>query len=93
MKKILLFLFCASTLAACTKDFSNLTSNHKTVPTTRSGGDNKFDVLGWGYDVTEDYLNPTSVRGQVIDIEKYEREFPNRLITHTNSWGSDFFFE
>ena len=91
MKKILFFLFCASTLAACTKDFSNLTSNHKTVPTTRSGGDNKFDVLGWGYDVTEDYLNPTSVRGQVIDIEKYEREFPNRLITHTNSWGSDFF--
>lgn len=89
MKKILHYLFCLSVLISCTKDFTDLSHTPNSI--TRSGGDNKFDVLGWGYDITEDYLNPTSVRGQVIDIEKYEREFPSRLIIHTNSWGSDFF--
>lgn len=62
------------------------------IPITRAPGDAKYDVLGFGYDITGDYLNPMSVRNLVIDIEKYYRDRPGRVMTSTATSGSDKFF-
>lgn len=57
--------------------------------TTRMAGDSKYDVLGYGYDVTGEYLHPMSVRNPILDVEKYERDYGKRLIYGTSSFGFD----
>lgn len=57
--------------------------------TTRSAGDEKYDVLGYGYDVTGEYLHPLSVRNPVLDIKRYEQDYFNRLQSGTSSFGYD----
>ena len=57
--------------------------------TTRLAGDGKYDVLGFGYDVTDEYLHPKSVKNPVLDIEKYEQDYRNRIISGTSSYGFD----
>lgn len=57
--------------------------------TTRAAGDEKYDVLGYGYDVTGEYLHPLSVKNPVLDIKKYERDYLNRIIEGTSSFGFD----
>lgn len=57
--------------------------------TTRLSGDGKYDVLGSGYDVTGEYLNPMSVKNPVLDIVKYEEEHKGRLVYGTPSFGFD----
>lgn len=57
--------------------------------TTRAAGDEKYDVLGYGYDVTGEYLHPLSVRNPVLNIEKYERDYLERLQHGTSSFGYD----
>ncbi len=62
---------------------------HTTSISMRSAGDSKYDVLGYGYDITDDYLNPMSVKNPVLDIDKYYKEHPVRLITGIPSFGYD----
>lgn len=62
---------------------------HTTSVSMRSAGDSKYDVLGYGYDITDDYLNPMSVKNPVLDIDKYYKEHPVRLITGIPSFGYD----
>lgn len=49
----------------------------------------KYDVLGYGYDVTGEYLHPLSVRNPVLNIAKYEQEHFDRLQYNTSSYGFD----
>ena len=58
-------------------------------PTTRYAGDEKYDVLGYGYDVTGEYLHPLSVRNPVLDMVKYEKDYSERLQYGTSSYGFD----
>lgn len=58
-------------------------------PTTRFAGDEKYDVLGYGYDATGEYLHPLSVRNPVLDIAKYEKDSIDRLQYGTSSYGFD----
>src|SRR5690606_35209051 len=39
-----------------------------------------YDVLGHGYDVTGLYANAASTGFQVIDIDRFEQDFPARVI-------------
>ena len=57
--------------------------------TTRFVGDEKYDVLGFGYYATGEYLHPMSVRNPVLDIEKYEEDHKGRLVHGTPSFGFD----
>lgn len=57
--------------------------------TTRFAGDEKYDVLGYGYDVTGEYLHPMSVRNPVLNIAKYEKDYFERLQHGTASYGYD----
>lgn len=57
--------------------------------TTRFAGDEKYDVLGYGYDVTGEYLHPMSVRNPVLNIVKYGKVYFERLQHGTASYGYD----
>lgn len=65
---------------------------HTTSVSMRSAGDSKYDVLGYGYDITGDYLHPMSVKNPVLDIEKYYKDYPSRIVTGTPSFGHDKMF-
>jgi len=90
-----------STFTSCKKnDFSvNQSTNTKKL-TTQSAGDNLYDLLGFGYDVTGVYASSNSTTYQVIDIAKIAQAEPNRFVTdlnvqqtvevHSGSTGQDY---
>lgn len=80
-----LFYSC-SEMEEFTDDSSSQPSSN---PTTRFAGDEKYDVLGYGYDATGEYLHPLSVRNPVLDIAKYEKASIDRLQYGTSSYGFD----
>lgn len=86
MKNLYLFLFLLIGLSACT---DSSTTDFNTDAELRSAGDGLFDVLGYGYDVTGEYLHPKSVKFKVLDIAKYNKDYPGRIDSGTPSWGSD----
>ncbi|MCC8408980.1 MACPF domain-containing protein [Mucilaginibacter sp. UR6-1] len=97
MKKIYSLLLFAI-LSSCTKDKiksdtsnENKSGNDRAL-NTKSAGDGVYDVLGYGYDVSGDYLSAVSVKSPVLDIAKYERDFKSRIITGTPSYGFDEFY-
>lgn len=73
MRKNLLFLVFLTGLISCSQDDyiiennSNETINEKKL---KSAGDGRYDLLGYGYDITGEYLHPKSSRNQVINIDK-----------------------
>lgn len=72
------------------EDFSsNPSSKSLLSSTTRAAGDEKYDVLGYGYDVTGEYLHPLSVRNPVLNITKYDQEKHERVQYGTSSFGHD----
>ena len=92
--KHLLCFVLLSALASCNDrlivDNENENGNGESLsPITRAAGDAQFDVLGYGYDITGDYLNPTSVRFPVLDVKRYSQEKPGRLDAGTPVNGSD----
>ena len=38
---------------------------------TRTTGDEKYDVLGYGYDITDEYLGENAVKLQVINVQAF----------------------
>ncbi|WP_071147469.1 MAC/perforin domain-containing protein [Bacteroides ihuae] len=94
MKKnsLVFMLFLALGLGSCDNDLVSVGDNsdeQESKATTRSAGDAIYDVLGYGYDVTGEYLHPLSVRNPVLDIEKYKKDLGNRIVTGTASFGYD----
>ena len=79
MKKINLILYFILGLYSCSEieDLpDNTTVNEQTNvndQTTRAAGDKKYDVLGYGYDVTGEYLHPMSVRNPVLALLNTKR--------------------
>lgn len=78
-------------LMSCQEDSFNVSQDiNETVTTgSRSAGDGKYDVLGYGYDVTGEYLHPMSVKNPVLDIARYEKDRKERIVTGNSSFGSD----
>ncbi len=90
MKKLYFLLGALPLLYSCS-EIEKLPDITPLLPevTTRLAGDEKYDVLGFGYDVTGEYLHPMSVKNPVLDIEKYEKDNKGRLIYGTSSFGFD----
>lgn len=86
--KYLMFSFLFA-FSACSEIDGFLPETVQSEPTTRTAGDGEYDVLGMGYDVTGEYLHPMSVRNPILDIAKYKKDYPNRIITGTSSYGFD----
>jgi len=91
----LLVFACAS----CSDDDNNNPADHgsqdspyktgKDLSTTtqvrweNKGIEDKYYMLGYGYDVTGKYAHPASVRNRVIDIDKFAEEDESRI---NKSW-------
>lgn len=76
------FAFCFMVcIAGCKKDNSKDLSSSKPLNKVMSAGDGRFDLLGYGYDVTGEYANLSSTRFGVIDVEKISKAEPNRINT------------
>lgn len=93
MKKIYwLFGLILAICYSCSEldDFSIIPSSEFSSPSlTRTAGDEKYDVVGYGYDVTGEYLHPLSVKSAVLNVEKYKKDYPGRLELGTASYGHD----
>lgn len=74
-----------STFTSCKKnDFNIKQSTDPKKLTTQSAGDNVYDLLGYGYDVTGEYASSNSTTYQVVDIAKIAQAEPNRFVTDLN---------
>lgn len=82
MRKINLcyFLF-VGVLVSCTNtyDVCEMQRNETEDMSSRMAGDGVYDVLGFGYDITEDYLGENSTRLQVIDVKALIRDNGDRF--------------
>lgn len=83
MKKIY-YLFLLIGLIGCSEETlteMENTSSKGIMTTTRSGGDGKYDLLGYGYDITREYFSssPSSIKGQVIDTYALECDYADRI--------------
>ncbi|MDM1293487.1 hypothetical protein HX021_04160 [Sphingobacterium sp. N143] len=97
MKRInLIYTLIASTLLLtnCKKNEISqeklLNNNSKK---TAVAADGKWDLLGYGYDVTGEYLHLKSASTlPVIDMTKIENEKPNKIYAPTTTEGSENYF-
>ena len=89
MKKnnfIYLSVFFIFLFFSCSEGYENLLEdtnvvNSESDPKTKSSGDEKYDVLGYGYFITKPYAHRDAVsQYQVIDIEELITTEPSNLI-------------
>ena len=60
---------------------------------TRSGGDGKWDLLGYGLDVTGDLLNASSVSdAPIFDMTRFTTDYLSRIDVNTTTEGSEQYY-
>ncbi len=89
------YLLCLVTVFACNNDqITDTFKSYNTVedvnspinPKLRSGGDQHYDLLGYGYDATSVFFDGTSdTKGQVVDIQKIVAADPARIIPNAGN--------
>ena len=62
---LLLFYSCSEM-----ENLPNVESSVSNV-ITRAAGDGVYDVLGYGYDITDDYMGENSTRLKILDVETF----------------------
>ncbi|WP_398454038.1 MAC/perforin domain-containing protein [Sphingobacterium thalpophilum] len=95
MKKVGIFLAVTALAIGCKKNEvlqSQLNSDLR-IKTIASGGDGKWDLLGYGLDAAGDLLNPSSISdAPIFDMEKFERDFRARIDINTTTEGTERYF-
>lgn len=66
---------------SCTErlELGSIDENVVGTVSSREAGDGIYESLGYGYDITEEYLGENSVRMDVIDIVKFKKENEGRF--------------
>lgn len=65
-------------VVSCTDTIDEqLSQQEQQMPTTKSMGDGKYQVLGYGYDITGEYLARQSIKSEVLDINNFVLKNPN----------------
>ncbi|MBS7567077.1 hypothetical protein KHS38_21915 [Mucilaginibacter sp. Bleaf8] len=95
-KVALVLWVLTAALAGCKKD-EKITTTNPSPPVSKkvqlSAGDGKWDLLGYGLDVTGDLLDLSTVSdAPIIDMEKFEKDYLSRLNVGTTINGSSRFF-
>jgi hypothetical protein len=94
MKKLLLLtLLLAGVIFSCTKE-NNPASKQRWIASAKHlplGNGGKYNVLGWGYDVTGQYANGSSAIGPVINVAKFDSINPDRILL--DSTTSQYVFD
>lgn len=77
------------------QDIDENNPSDRIIKKTKFGGDGNLDLLGYGYDITGEYLDPKSTRFNVIDINKLNESGENNIIIDdflTNSKDNYFYY-
>ncbi len=85
MKKLLLFMSLSIIFfIGCTDEKVVEMSSDSPYPCARAASDGVYDVLGYGYDITGEYMSDTSTKLKIIDVvalvKKYSDRFDNSFI-------------
>ena len=73
MKKQFLYLcMCALFVSSCSDENSNLLDSD-VAPKLRVAGDGDVEVLGYGYDITDDFLGETATKMEVVDVKAFKK--------------------
>lgn len=99
MKKVLLVLALMTVLWSCKKNDDQKEPLKQDVGTSKNkaqvrwAADGKWDLLGFGYDVTGDVLNAESASdAPIIDMVSFERDYLQRIgYSNTGSGSQDFY--
>lgn len=81
MKRLYYFLFLLVCIACSDAIIEQhvYTQDSQMDVLTRSGGDRKYDLLGFGYDITGKYFTNTSAKAQVIDPVALKKDYNDRV--------------
>lgn len=66
-------------LGSCTKEIDSQDIKEDQLTATRAGGDGKYDLAGYGYDITRAYFNPTDAKNSVINVDALYAMDPVRV--------------
>lgn len=74
MKKFFYLLFSVFILSCSSEDEVSMSKDsgdplQNTEDQLKTAGDKEYDILGYGYDITEAYVSPNSVKYQVINVK------------------------
>ena len=77
---IFTIFFFATILAACSDNsILELPQINNDNITTRTAGDGLYDVLGYGYDITEEYMGENSTRLKILNIDAFVQDNRDRF--------------
>jgi len=97
MKKILLFLgIILFSFYGCVDNPTGTLIDEEQLRTgeiSRAGGDGKYDLLGYGYDITGEYCHHNSSKSLVIDINRFYQANPGRVVGSTNTGSHGEWFK
>jgi hypothetical protein len=83
--KLKILVLCLFILSGCKKDFDKIIEsdqeNNPKLKKTASGGDGRYDVLGYAYDATGLYMDVYSTSYPVVDVGKFLAQEPNNVET------------
>lgn len=68
-----------SAMAGCSKaDLGSDTADFSREVKTRVQGDGVYETLGYGYDITGEYLDFYSIKKPVVDVAAFIRDYPSK---------------
>ncbi|TFD93138.1 hypothetical protein E2605_17755 [Dysgonomonas capnocytophagoides] len=95
MKKLFYLLFiCILSSCSSEESISSIEENDINLSSLRVSVHSKYKSLGWGIDLTGDYLKLDAVKAPVIDVDKFERDFSSRIISRESerySYSNNFY--
>ena len=98
MKRILILLTLLTLFTSCRKDQMLTEVDNKPILTAKLSklmvsqpADGKWDVLGYGYDITGQYANSESATYPVIDVERFKLERPEYIVSSGAETGTHYF--
>lgn len=89
MKKGIISCLLLFSLFSCSENeiFDAEENNSNLKYSTLMNGDGKYDVLGFSYDITGEYLDVDNAKKTIIDIDAFVRDYPDRVYTYGVSKG------
>lgn len=80
MKKLYFFniIITLSLISSCIQNGDLDYQNYPIKTQTRAQGDGKYEVLGYGYDITGEYLDFYSIKKPVIAIDAFIQKYPSK---------------
>jgi len=91
-----IILALATLIGSCKKNEKLLPDSDATLKINNaiaSGGDGKWDLLGYGLDATGDMLNSSSISDvSVFDMARFENDFRNKIDVNTTTEGTEQYY-